>query len=162
MEGHALVCKGPLQFKHQTSIVIHPKGQVLVSEESSNCIQVLDQDLTSSHSFSSQGPSKGKSQGHHDMAVDSQGIIYIPNIHDHCIQKFSISGQFIEEFGYLDRKEEDVESPLGIAIDDKDYMYVSETNLHRISIFTSKGKFVQCLIFMQLIKMKPHMVKISV
>ena len=62
--------------------------------------------LTFSHSFTTQGRLRGESEGHRDMAVDSQGTIYITDTCDRCIQKLSISRQFIEQFGYLDTKEE--------------------------------------------------------
>ena len=34
--------------------------------------------------------------------------------------------------------------PFGIAIDDKDYVHISEPKLARISVFTSTGKFIHC------------------
>ena len=75
------------------------------------------------------------------MAVDSQGIVYVTDRYDGCVQKFSISGQYIGQFGSLGFIKGNVDKPMGIAIDDKDYVYVSERDLQRISIFTSRVKF---------------------
>ena len=47
------------------------------------------------------------------------------------------------KFGSLGFVKGNVELPMGIAIDDKDYVYICEHDLQRISIFTSKGKFVR-------------------
>ena len=82
MEGQFLASvgtkgKGPLQFERPVSIMVHPNGQVLISEAHSNRIQVLNQDLTFSHSFTTRGSPRGKGQGHFGMAVDSQGIVYV-------------------------------------------------------------------------------------
>ena len=77
------------------------------------------------------------------MAVDIQGVVYVMNTCSDCVQKFSISGQYIRQFGSLGFGKRNVDNPLGIAIDDKAYVYISEPDLQRISIFTSKGKFVQ-------------------
>ena len=82
-------------------------------------------------------------QGHAGMAVDSQGIVYVTDSRGSCVQKFSISGQYIGQFSSLGLRKGKLDEPYGIAIDDKDYVYVSESYLQRVSIFTSKGKFVQ-------------------
>ena len=78
------------------------------------------------------------------MAVDSQGIVYVTDPHYSYIQKFSISGQFIGNFGNMGKKEGELSIPFGIAIDDQDYVHISELPLQRILIFTSKGKLVRC------------------
>ena len=48
---------------------------------------------------------------------------------DGCVRKFSISGQCIGQFGSLGFGKGNVENPMGIAIDDKDYVYISERDL---------------------------------
>ena len=78
------------------------------------------------------------------MAVDSQGVVYVTDQRDCCVQKFSISGQFIGQFGSLHTKEGKLTGLFGIAIDDKDYVHISEPTLQRVSIFTSTGEFIHC------------------
>ena len=78
------------------------------------------------------------------MAVDSHSVVYITDPHDGCIQKFSLSGQFIGQFGSLGSGQGMMARPFGTAINNNDYIHVSEPALQRISIFTSKGKFVHC------------------
>ena len=78
------------------------------------------------------------------MAVDSQGVVYVTDLRDCCVQKFSISGQFIGCFGSFGSANGKLNVPFGIAIDDKDYVHISEPALQRISVFTSTGRFVQC------------------
>ena len=148
MEGQFLASvgtkgKGPLQFEFPMSIAIHPKGQVIISEANSNRIEVLNQDFTFSHSFTSRGSTRGRYERHYGMAVDSQGIVYVTDRRDGCVQKFAISGQYIGQFGSLGFGKGNLDAPHGIAIDDKDYMYIGEPRLQRISVFTSKGKFVR-------------------
>ena len=125
------------------SIIVHPNGQVVISEANTNRIQVLNQYLTFSHSFTTHGSPRGRDEGHFGMAVDSQGIVYVTDRRDGCVQKFSISGQYIGQFGSLGFGKGNVDKPMDIAIDDKDYVYISERDIQRISIFTSKGKFVR-------------------
>ena len=78
------------------------------------------------------------------MAVDSQGVVYVIDTHDHCIQKFSISGQFIGQFGSSGVGHGELCGPNNITIDDKDYIHISEPRLQRVSVFTGAGKFVHC------------------
>ena len=78
------------------------------------------------------------------MAVDSQGVVYITDLYEGCVQKFSISGQFIGKFGSPSTNKGELTIPVGIAIDDKDLVYISETELERVSVFTSTGNFIHC------------------
>ena len=80
------------------------------------------------------------------MTVDSYGIVYmyITDPHYGCVQKFSVPDQFIGHFVKLDKKGGELFVPFRIEIDDQDYVHISEPPLQRISIFTSKEKFVWC------------------
>ena len=42
------------------------------------------------------------------------------------------------------KEEGELYGPFGIAIDDKDYVHISELTLGRVSVFTSTGKFIHC------------------
>ena len=79
--------KGPVQFQPQTSIIIHLNGQELISYDTTNHIQVINEDLvlTFSHPFTTHGPPWGVGEGHYDMAVDSHGIVYVTDPRDDCI-----------------------------------------------------------------------------
>ena len=130
---------GPLQFEFPVFIMVHPNGKVLVSERDSNCTQVLNQDLAFSRSLTTRGSPRGIVYGYFGMAVDSQGVIYATDRCYGCVQKFSISGQSNGHFGNLGFRKGSLNYQYGIAVDDKDYMYISEQYVQRISIFTSKG-----------------------
>ena len=78
------------------------------------------------------------------MAVDSKGTIYVTDERDGCIQKFSISGNFIGQFGSPGVENGELCGPVTIAIDDKDYVHISEPALQRVSVFTSTGSFIRC------------------
>ena len=75
------------------------------------------------------------------MAVDSQGVVYITDKRAGSIQKFSISGELIGQFSSPGEGNGKLRSPVGIAIDSKDYVHISEPSLQRVSIFTSAGRF---------------------
>ena len=136
---------GPLQFNYPEGIAISPiTGQVYIADSINHRIQVLNPDLTFSHSFGSKGSANGQFQLPHDIATDSQGLVYVADEDNHRIQKFSPDGKFVGQFGTKGSGPGQLKSPNGITIDTAatGLVYVSEWGNHRVSVFTSDGVFV--------------------
>ena len=89
MEGR---CVTPVEcrFHRPSDITVHPSGKVIVT---GSCIQVLNPDLSHSHSF---GVCNHGVKGLY-VACDSDGVVYVAdnagirsfNIDGHCISKYS-------------------------------------------------------------------------
>ena len=144
-EGEDKVIQGPLQFSTPDGIAISPvTGQVYIADYDNHRIQVLNPDLTFSHSFGSEGSANGQFQSPNDIAIDSQGLVYVADYDNHCIQKFSPDGKFVGQFGTEGSGPGQLNSPSGITIDTvaTGLVYVSEYGNNRISVFTSDGVFV--------------------
>ena len=140
---------GPLQFSNPSGIAISPiTGQVYIADRYNDRIQVLNPDLTFSHTFGSEGSANGQFQYPTDIAIDSQGLVYVTDNLNHRIQKFSPDGKFVGQFGNKKFGSGKLNRPNGITIDTAatGLVYVSEWGLnHRISVFTSDGVFVSNL-----------------
>ena len=109
---------GPLQFKYPYGITISPvTGQVYIADKCNYRIQVLNPDLTFSHSFGSEGSAKGQFQLPHDIAIDSQGLVYVVDCYNDRIQKFSPDGKFVGQFGTHISGPGQLNDPVGITID---------------------------------------------
>jgi len=81
-----------------------------------------------------------------DVAVDSSGDVYVVDTGNHRIQKFDSSGAFLTEFNTFDTFTFDIFSPLSIAVDSLNNVYVSYTFLaFAIGKFDSGGNFLGCL-----------------
>uniref|UniRef100_A0A1X7TZ35 B-box C-terminal domain-containing protein n=1 Tax=Amphimedon queenslandica TaxID=400682 RepID=A0A1X7TZ35_AMPQE len=135
-----------LQFSTPDGIAISPiTGQVYIADNANNRIQVLNPDLTFSHSFGSGGSANGEFRSPRDFAIDSQGLVYVTDMNNHRIQKFSPDGNFVGQFGTKESGPGQLNSPNGITIDTAatGQVYVSEWGNHRISVFTSDGVFVR-------------------
>uniref|UniRef100_A0A1X7UVD2 B box-type domain-containing protein n=1 Tax=Amphimedon queenslandica TaxID=400682 RepID=A0A1X7UVD2_AMPQE len=135
---------GPLKFNHPAGIAISPiTGQVYIADPGNHRIQVLNPDLTFSHSFGSEGSASGQFQSPRDVAIDSQGLVYVADWDNHRIQKFSQDGKFVGQFGNKGSGSGLLYSPIGITIDNEatGLVYVSEWGNNRILVFTSKGVF---------------------
>uniref|UniRef100_A0A1X7U9L5 B-box C-terminal domain-containing protein n=1 Tax=Amphimedon queenslandica TaxID=400682 RepID=A0A1X7U9L5_AMPQE len=136
---------GPLLFKEPHVIAISSiTGQVYIADKGNDCIQVLNPDLTFSHSFGSYGSANGEFVYPRHIAIDSQGLVYVTDNGNHRIQKFSPDGKFVCQFGTKGSGPGQLSNPNGITIDTAatGLVYVSEWGNNRISVFTSDGVFV--------------------
>ena len=136
---------GPLQFNRPDGIAISPiTGQVYIADRNNDRIQVLNPDLTFSHSFGSYGSAKGQFRHPSDIAIDGQGLVYVADFSNHCIQKFTPNGKFVAQFGSYGSDPRQLDRPNGITIDTAGtgLVYVSEWGYHCVSVFTSDGVFV--------------------
>ena len=136
---------GPLQFNAPNGIAISPiTGQVYIADRDNHRIQVLNPDLTFSHSFGSKGSANGQFLYPRNIAIDSQGLVYATDYDNHRIQKFSPDGKFVGQFGTKGSGPGNLKEPVGIAIDivATGLVYVSEQGNNRISVFTSDGVFL--------------------
>uniref|UniRef100_A0A1X7TUI8 SMP-30/Gluconolactonase/LRE-like region domain-containing protein n=1 Tax=Amphimedon queenslandica TaxID=400682 RepID=A0A1X7TUI8_AMPQE len=134
----------PLQFNNPSGITISPiTGQVYIADVNNHCIQVLNPDLTFSHSFGSKGSANGQFQYPRDIAIDSQGLVYVADSYNHRIQKFSPDGKFVGQFDNKGFGPGQLNIPVGITIDTAatGLVYVSEWGNNCISVFTSDGAF---------------------
>ena len=78
-------------------------------------IQVLNPDLTFSHSFGMKGSANGQFNNPRDIAIDSQGLVYVADLGNHRIQKFTPNGKFVAQFGSYGPGQ--LNRPYGITID---------------------------------------------
>ena len=143
MDGYR---KATLYSNTPVGIAVSPiTGQVYVADYGNHRIQVLNPDLTFSHSFGSKGSANGQFESPNDIAIDSQGLVYVADWDNHRIQKFSPDGKFVGQFGTYGSGPGQLDSPLCITIDTAatGLVYVSEGDNKCISVFTSDGVFVR-------------------
>ena len=131
---------GPLQFAYPCEIAI--SGKVYVVDYHNHRVQVLNPDLTFSHTFGKKGSSKGQFQRPYCIASDSTGKVYVTDQNNHRIQVFTAEGKFLRMFGQHGQGRGKLDRPVGIAIDTSGIVYVGEVGNYRVSLFTSEGQFV--------------------
>ena len=147
MDGRCISCVGtegndPLQFKYPKRIAVNrTTGQVVVTENNNNRVQVLNSNMTFSHMFGSYGSGRGQLQCPIDVAVGNEGFVYVADRKYHgndCIQKLTIDGQFVCSFGT--ERFQAGHYPSGVTVDDNDLVYVSDENNY-ISVYMPNGKY---------------------
>ena len=142
--GSSETGNGPLQFDIPLGITVHPTtGQIFIADMYNHRIQVLNKDLTYSHSFGKKGSSPKQLNQPYDVTFDNEGCLYVADFSNHCIKKFTSTGQYISRFSSEGSNPGQITNPTSIHIDNN-LLYVSEYGNNRISIFDTNGCFIHC------------------
>ena len=142
--GSSKAGDGPLQLHYPTRIAVHPTtGQIFIADSNNHRIQVLNKDLTYSHSFGKRGSSPEQFHCPCDVTFDNEGYLYVADFNNHCIKKFTSIGQYISTFSSYGSNPGQINVPTSIIIDNN-LLYVSDYGNDRISIFHTNGCFIHC------------------
>ena len=142
--GSSETGNGPLQFNIPIGITVHPTtGQIFIADMNNHRVQVLNKDLTYSHSFGKEGSSPEQFDHPLHVTFDNEGYLYVADSDNHCIKKFTSTGQYISTFSSYGSNPGQITSPTFIIIDNN-LLYVSEQGNNRISIFDTNGCFIHC------------------
>ena len=77
------------------NVVVHSSGQGLVADFGNHRVHILNPDLSFSHSFGSHGSQAGQFILPYDMSTDDEGMVYITDCGNACVQKFTLQGEFV-------------------------------------------------------------------
>ena len=111
-----------------------PNDELIFSNDSSNQLVILDENLQFSHMMGGSGKDNGKFQCITGIAVDNKGYLYVADGQLHSIQKFTINGQFISQFGSAGTAEGQFKGPHGLAMSQSEMLFVCDCNNHRIQV----------------------------
>ena len=75
------------------------------------------------------------------IAVGDDGSIYVSDLGNKRVQKFSSNGEYITEWGKSGKQSGEFHYPSGIAVSD-DFVYVADRDLNRIQKFSLDGEFI--------------------
>ena len=128
----------PLQFEYPYGTAVHASGRVSVADTGNHRIQVLNPDLSYSHTIGSFGSAPGQFKCPHNMAIDSSGVVYVTDFGNDRVQLLS-DGQFSSTFSHSGSQY----FPTGICIDSTNTVYITD-NKHGVSVYTSSGQFMKC------------------
>ena len=122
---------GKVQFNEPRGIAFDSEQNVYVTENRSDTrVQV----------FSSSGDhlrwlGETKLNCPHDVAIDSNNIIYVCDTTNHQICIFNSQGELLRSFGTKGKLPGQFNCPYGIAVDESGLIFVSDWNNGRVQIF---------------------------
>jgi len=76
-----------------------------------------------------------------DVAEDSEGNIYIVDLGDSCVKKFSPEGEYLKTFGRQGQGPGEFGQCRYIEIDKDDTIYIRDLMFDRIQVFNTDGEF---------------------
>ena len=129
-----------LQFDSPAGIAFNRHdNNIYVCDTNNHRIQVLTEELEFVKMITSEGSETvHQLQSPEDIAFDSDGLLYIADSGNNCIQVYTAGGRFSHSFG-----SERLKSPHGLTVDNTGKVYVVEYTAHRLSIFTCNGVFIR-------------------
>jgi DNA-binding beta-propeller fold protein YncE len=77
-----------------------------------------------------------------NVAVDSEGNLYVSDTMNNRIEEFDADGNFIRAFGKAGDGPGYFARPKGIAIDADDHVWVADSTHNRVQVFTKEGRLL--------------------
>ena len=106
----------PGQFQGPSGIATTPEGNLVVTDQFNNRIQVIDQEGNALQTFGKQGTGEGEFNQPIDAEVDEKGNIYVTDSINSRVQVFDKNGNFLSAFGEPARDAEgNVVPPLALG-----------------------------------------------
>ena len=115
-----------------------PNNEVIVRNNSTSQLVIFDEQLQYSRVIGEYGNGNGKFQNLTGIAVDNKGYLYVADCELHCIQKFTLNGQFVSQFGSEGTTEGQFNCPYGLLLSQSELLFVCDCNNHRIQVFKNE------------------------
>lgn len=135
-------------FYYPVAMAIRPDGRIFVQGRSHDGdtrgarITVLDYESRYYGDFGSYGSGDGRFVWPTDIALDSQGNLYVSDEYLQRVSVFDRDVKFIRKWGERGSQLGQMDGPSGIELDDDDNLYVVDHNNHRVQKFTRDGEFL--------------------
>ena len=135
------VCVASVNLKGFGVAVHAPSRKIFVTNIEKAKIEVLNNDLTHSHSFGG----RPMLQRPLDLALDTKGLVYVTDWHKRVILKFTPEGEHLASIGNVGEKFQQLACPFGICIDRNDILYVTDAQKHQVLVYSTEGEFLSNL-----------------
>ena len=131
------------QVKNPYLVAKGPNNEVIVNNDSTHQLVIFNRQLQYSHVIGGKGNGNGKFQlitGIYIIAVDNKGNLFVADCNLHCIQKFTLCGQFVSQFGSEGTAEGQFNIPCGLVLSQSELLFVSDCDNHRIQVYNYKNE----------------------
>jgi len=129
--------RGEIEYENGVKVVKNP-GEPLYGE----ILLDLEEDL----SIGREDDDNYVFYGMISIDVDDQGNIYVLERGNCRLQKFDLTGQYLQTIGKKGQGPGEFESPSRLFLDKENNIYISEQRKRKIHLFNSKGEFVKSIL----------------
>jgi len=143
------------EFINEWGDLASPSG--IAIDWSGSSVYVIEEDANHILRFTSSGSSLGDWGGSGTdpgelnflsgstggIAIDEQGCVYVADVANNRIQKFTNTGQFVTQWGRQGGSPGEFSWPSGVAVGKDSNIYVVDSENYRVQVFTPEGTFVR-------------------
>lgn len=120
-------------------MALGPSGNVYVTDNDNNRVQIYDPDGQFLTSWRSSGSDKGQLKYPCGIGVDSYGNIYVSDTGNRRVQVFDSNGGFVRELASQQQLDDPFAWPSGLTFDAQGNLYVADCANPRILVYGSGG-----------------------
>jgi len=129
------------QFRWPTGMASDSMGNIYVSDELNNRINVFSHEGNPIKYWGEPGSGEGELNGPSGIAFDSDGNLFIADHMNNRIQKFTKDGKFILSFG--NKGQYTLNMPWGVFVSSDGFVYVADWGNDCIAKYDSSGEFIR-------------------
>ena len=133
--------KGVLQFPQQAGCVwcmaVSPNGTIFASDCNYHQIHVFDAQRNHVRTFGGQGTGPGQLNYPRGLATSADGLLFVANYSNHCVDIFREDGTFIRRIG-----QGQLSRPVDVAVHANGQVYVADNSSHCVIVLTQDGQLV--------------------
>ena len=122
-------------------IALGKYGVWAVTQTADHCVCIFDAQNQLVKKFGGKGSEKSQFQFPRGIAFDNDNHLYVVDTDNHRVQKFSVNGNYLLQFGTGDGQ---LKTPHGVTTHNS-RVYIADTDNHCISVFQYNGQF--CISF---------------
>ena len=129
--------------RNTNGVAVHSNGDVYVSDNQ-GYVNIFDEAGSKKSRIGSPGRGQAEFQNPFGLTIYN-GVLYVAEQGNNRIQKFTLSGEYIGEFGSNGSGEGQLSGPQGISYDGKGNILVADSNSCKVKVFTTEGSFVKAI-----------------
>ncbi len=118
------------------------KNLIAATDFKNDKIYILNTDMKIIKEFGSSGSAPGQLHGPEGIAFNNKDYLYVADTGNSRIQKFSLNGDFIAEYGKKGKYNEMFSNPTSVTVYDNN-VYVTDTDNSRVAIYDDYGNFLK-------------------
>ena len=110
-------------------------NKVIVRNNYTEELIVFDEQIRYMYAMGGTGHGNGRFRNPTGMAADNNGHLYVGDHTLHCIQKLTLRGKFVSQFGSEGTAIGQFKIPTGLLFSQSELLFVCDKNNHRIQVF---------------------------